>query len=252
LIVGAESHGYGERVTPGKFQITSAGLRADLRSIRPGSAVAADRTARFYSEHLPRVARGVLIDVGCGTSPLRGVYEPLVDRAWGLDWPGTPHGRVPEVYCDLSGGVPVREGCVDVVLASDVVEHLPDPGAFFVECSRVLADGGVLIGNMPFMYRLHEEPFDFQRLTEHGLRRALERAGFEATAIEVVGGGADTWMDLTAKLLARLPRIGRYVARAVERAFLRLFHAPTDGSGSETARLFPLAYGFVAARPNRH
>lgn len=43
-------------------------------------------------------------------------------------------------------------------------------------------DGRLLV-TVPFVCELHEEPYDFYRYTNHGLRHLLEHAGF--TGIEV-------------------------------------------------------------------
>jgi SAM-dependent methyltransferase len=43
-----------------------------------------------------------------------------------------------------AGLLPVRSAAVQVVVGLDVLHHLPEPAAFFVEASRVLAPGGRL------------------------------------------------------------------------------------------------------------
>ncbi len=40
---------------------------------------------------------------------------------------------------------------------------------------------------MPFLYPLHDAPFDFQRYTELGLRRDIQRAGLEVVVLRKAG-----------------------------------------------------------------
>ncbi|MFN3580523.1 MAG: hypothetical protein ACK4VV_08650, partial [Pseudomonas sp.] len=38
--------------------------------------------------------------------------------------------------------------------------------------------------SMPFLYPLHDAPFDFQRFTEFGLKRAAQEAGLEVRLLQ--------------------------------------------------------------------
>ncbi len=54
--------------------------------------------------------------------------------------------------------LPFQEGAFDIVIATAIIEHLPDGGKFLSECQRVLRLGGLLILTTP-------EPF-FDRISE--------------------------------------------------------------------------------------
>ena len=74
----------------------------------------------------------------------------------------------------------------DVVLCANVLEHVPEP-ARAVEClRRALVPGGLALVTVPMMYPLHDEPGDYWRITEHGLRHLF--SAFED--VEVRHGGA--------------------------------------------------------------
>jgi hypothetical protein len=51
----------------------------------------------------------------------------------------------------------------------------------------VLRPGGVLLLTVPFLARLHEEPHDYFRYTEHALRATLCRLEFQVDEIAVTG-----------------------------------------------------------------
>jgi hypothetical protein len=52
---------------------------------------------------------------------------------------------------------------------------------------------------VPFMYRLHEEPHDYYRYTEHGLNHLLTVSNFTVTEIESYGGLVDVLFDMLNK-----------------------------------------------------
>ncbi len=143
----------------------------------------------LYSRLIPRlraVASGTLLDVGSGTMPFRSQVGDLVEKYHSLDI----ERRVPDVdfVADITQMEPVGSGTYDLVLCSQVLEHIAQPDKAIREVMRVLRPGGRLVLTVPFLSRLHEEPFDYFRFTEYGLRVLLENAGFRVT--EVVPAGS--------------------------------------------------------------
>ena len=57
----------------------------------------------------------------------------------------------------------------------------------------MLSKKGVLILSVPFVWPVHEEPYDFYRFTEYGLRSNLDKAGFKSAKIIQAGG---LWISL--------------------------------------------------------
>jgi ubiquinone/menaquinone biosynthesis C-methylase UbiE len=45
--------------------------------------------------------------------------------------------------------LPVQSGCADAVVATAIIEHVPDPPAMMRECGRVLRKGGLLVITTP-------------------------------------------------------------------------------------------------------
>lgn len=121
-------------------------------------------------------ATGAVLDVGCGTMPYRAVTLPLVRSYDSLD----VEARAPGVtyLADVQSMPEVPDSRYDTVLCSEVLEHIPRPEAALAEIHRVLRPKGRLLLSVPFLSRLHEEPHDYYRYTEHGLRELLGRQGF--------------------------------------------------------------------------
>ena len=99
-------------------------------------------------------ATGTVLDVGAGAQPYRELINPdatyrAIDIAearerFGYDMPGT-------VY--FSGDDwPVADRTMDVLLATETLEHVADPDAFLAQARRVLRDDGRLILTVPFAH----------------------------------------------------------------------------------------------------
>lgn len=76
----------------------------------------------------------------------------------------------------------------DVVLCTQVLEHVPEPFAVLNELHRVLKEDGQLFLSAPQSWHQHQKPYDYYRYTSFGLRYLLEKAGFEVVTLENMGG----------------------------------------------------------------
>ena len=97
--------------------------------------------------------------------------------------------------------LPFRSGAFDLVLATQVLEHVPEPEEVAREAARVLVDGGWLVASVPQMVALHEAPRDYFRFTVFGLEHVLRAAGLEPVAIRPLGG---FWAMIAQQLEFRL------------------------------------------------
>jgi SAM-dependent methyltransferase len=133
-------------------------------------------------------ATGNLLDIGAAD---RWIAEhlPIAVHYVALDYPSTGrdmYGASPDVFAD-GARLPFADATFDNVVCLEVLEHVPDPAVIIAEIARVLRPGGQAWLSMPFLYPVHDAPFDFQRYTMFGLRRDLERAGLAVTTATPVG-----------------------------------------------------------------
>ena len=61
------------------------------------------------------------------------------------------------------------------VVAVEVFEHLKDPIKAASEVYRVLKVNGDAVISVPFMFRIHGDPYDFHRFTQQGLEVLFSR-----------------------------------------------------------------------------
>ena len=143
------------------------------------------------------VGKPVVLDVGCGERP----YEDLFAGCtyWGLNY-GTEHASPHLVGTALA--LPIRDSAVDLVFATQVIEHLPDPARFLGECARVLRPGGRLVLTGPMYWPLHEEPHDYFRFTKYGFAELLRRTGLDLLELKPDGGN---WAMIGQALALNLP-----------------------------------------------
>jgi ubiquinone/menaquinone biosynthesis C-methylase UbiE len=148
--------------------------------------------------------RDELLDLGCGVKPFKEIYSAFARRHVGIDVETSPHpkSQVDQIYDGKR--IPFENERFDYVLCTEVMEHVAEPVAFLHEINRVMKPGGVLVMTTPFMVSLHEEPYDFYRYTEHGIRYLLRLTGFKLTHLESFSGYIGVMIALLVKPQLRI------------------------------------------------
>jgi SAM-dependent methyltransferase len=128
-----------------------------------------------------------VLDAGAGDGPYRHHFDHAHYEAADFESvPGKTYSGNNYV-CDLAA-IPVEDGRFDLVLFSQVLEHIAEPRAVLSELHRVLKPGGRIFASAPLYYEEHEVPYDFYRYTQFGLRLLFEEAGFRELQIEWLEG----------------------------------------------------------------
>jgi SAM-dependent methyltransferase len=92
-----------------------------------------------------------------------------------------------DIVSDITS-VPQPDASFDVVLCTEVLEHVPEPLAVLRGIARVLKPGGRLYLAAPQSWHQHQKPYDFFRYTSFGLRHLLARSGLEVVELSPMGG----------------------------------------------------------------
>lgn len=137
---------------------------------------------------LLQTLEGDVLDVGCGYKPYRD-WLPGARSYYGIDVaPG------PEVDALITPGRPwpVGDAQYDVVLCTQVLEHVGDLHHTVAELRRALRPGADAVISVPWIYGEHNAPHDYRRLSQHGLRRLLEDHDLELVSMQPHGAVAST------------------------------------------------------------
>jgi 2-polyprenyl-6-hydroxyphenyl methylase/3-demethylubiquinone-9 3-methyltransferase len=100
---------------------------------------------------IPRASRpgSLLVDIGCGAGVLAPHVAHLGYLHLGVDVvPGSAElarDRGITVVLGDARHVPLSDGCADVVVAGEVLEHVPDLDRVVAEVTRILRPGGTLV-----------------------------------------------------------------------------------------------------------
>ena len=175
-MVGApDAYPGAEHRRPGKSGITYH-VRAGLSAWLQTEAVRASADLGRYR----------VLDVGCGIRPYYPYFAPRVSEYVGVD--------VDNPAADLQGSVealPVEGGAYDLVLCTQVLEHVGDPDLAVRELHRVTAPGGRVLASTHGVQVYHPAPTDYWRWTHAGLERLFERNGaWSSVTVSPVGGAA--------------------------------------------------------------
>jgi SAM-dependent methyltransferase len=159
-------------------------------------------------------------DIGCGEQPLRGLVERLGGAYTGVDVQQNVQGTV-EVIADICK-VSLPDGSFDLVLCTEVLEHVPDTFAAFSELARLCDTGGAIILTTPFAYPLHEEPHDFVRLTPYQIDECARSNGLEIAHLSTSGNELEVVATVWCNLWSRTGALPRSLTRTAWNVLMRL------------------------------
>lgn len=128
----------------------------------------------------------LVLDAGAGEGYYRSLFSKSRYQAADLCKIEKAYGRI-HYICDLTH-IPIQDAAYDLVVCTQVMEHVPDPDRVLAEFYRVLKPSGQLWFSAPFFFPEHEVPYDFYRYTHFGLKHLLQTAGFEVQEIDWLEG----------------------------------------------------------------
>ena len=134
-----------------------------------------------------------VIDIGCADKVLQKTLANDCEYL-GLDYYVTAselYSTMPDVFGDAQT-LPFATESIECVTLMDVLEHLPNPEECISEVARVLKNNGTFVIQVPFMYPIHDSPYDFQRWTVFGLKSLLEKYSFSIIEEDFSGNPAET------------------------------------------------------------
>jgi SAM-dependent methyltransferase len=146
-----------------------------------------------------------VLDLGAGNAPYRELFAHTDYLT--ADWTESPHAGAQRAdIIARADALPIRDNDFDLILCTQVLEHVPEPRDVLSECFRALRTGGSMALTAPLFWDLHELPHDYYRYTEAGLRHLVTTAGFVDVEISPRGDSFHTIAQLLRNLCWRMGR----------------------------------------------
>lgn len=130
----------------------------------------ADTPGRFYiDQFLGRYTaecRGCFLEFG--DPRYRAMFAPgAIERYDVLNIEAAPGVTI---VGDIQGCPQIPDNTYDVIVCTQVLEHVPNPFLAAAELSRILKPGGLLLLTVPAAYPYHAVPRDYWRFTRDSLQ----------------------------------------------------------------------------------
>lgn len=133
-----------------------------------------------------------VIDIGAGSCPYKIFFDHCEYVAH--DFGKLADEQIQErkgygsisIFSDICN-IPVDNCSFDVVLCTEVIEHVPEPIKAVYEMGRILKPGGQLFLTAPMRSALHQVPFHYYGgFTSHWFDKFLVDAGFDFISVTPV------------------------------------------------------------------
>jgi SAM-dependent methyltransferase len=203
----------------------------------------------FLTEMASSLSPGAsVLDVGSGDSPYRELFRE--QRYVTCDWENSqyhPSGGVDIVA--TAGQIPVDDDSFDAVLNTQVLEHVENPDEVLRELFRLLKPGGGIWITAPLVWFLHEEPYDYWRYTNHGLRSLLDAAGFVGIEIKPLNDCFSTLAQLISEAAYMMGGNATEEELAIQERMKTIAEEVASYSAFDKKWIFPINFGATARKP---
>ncbi|MBT3738771.1 MAG: methyltransferase domain-containing protein [Candidatus Marinimicrobia bacterium] len=151
---------------------------------------------------------GVVLDIG-GRD--RGLFKKPRENVDEWIYADVVSKHNPDLLLDVSDMNNVPSESVDIVNTIELFEHVLNIEVGLDECHRVLRSNGLFICAMPFLYRVHADPSDFQRWTKGKWEYELKKRGYAIESFHITGGIFSVILDASMNIVKAFPRGIRHI-----------------------------------------
>jgi len=105
------------------------------------------------------------------------------------------------IKMNLEEKLSIDDNIYDTVILFNVIEHIENYKQLVAETNRILKNNGKLELFVPFLFRYHEDPKDYVRLTHYYLKKILEKNNFKVDLTLIGSGPFTVCMEIISKYL---------------------------------------------------
>ncbi|OHA20068.1 MAG: hypothetical protein A2836_02525 [Candidatus Taylorbacteria bacterium RIFCSPHIGHO2_01_FULL_45_63] len=162
-----------------------------------------------------------LLDVGAGIEPFYTITWRFNHKS--MDW---QNFGTTDIVTNITESWPVKNNSFNIIVCTNTLEHVNKPQFVLGECKRVLAKQGTLVGTVPFLVKIHQEPHDYYRYTHYALKELLTEAGFADVEIVPLSNSYNILEMLLKNIKKNNPSLGTKMLLKAMGAILYLFGGP--------------------------
>lgn len=161
------------------------------------------RRDKWLIKQAKKIPKGSkILDIGAGGCPHRDKFNHC--EYFSQDFTQLSHSQIHDQegygkidYVSDILNIPVPDKSFDIILCTEVIEHVPDPVGAIEEISRILKPGGTLLITAPLQSGLHQEPYHFYGgYTKYWYQKFLSEHNFSDLNIEPNGSLHTTYFAL--------------------------------------------------------
>lgn len=161
----------------------------------------------FINEELKEKESLEILDLGCGSKPYQQLFEGKIKTYVGLDFNKDLNSDI----IGIGEYLPFKSNKFDVIISTQVLEHVDDPSKVIDEIHRVIKKGGFIILSTHGIWFKHT-PQDNWRWTDSGLEKMFQ--DFSYKKVISIGGAFLCLFQIINLYIAFLP-IGKRFLWAV-------------------------------------
>ncbi|HEX3073734.1 MAG TPA: class I SAM-dependent methyltransferase [Ignavibacteriales bacterium] len=151
-----------------------------------------DRWVYDKSQTTPKGAK--VLDIGAGTCPYRKFFSHCDYKSQDFKkyegpklWGAKDYGQI-DYESDIID-IPVESSSFDIILCTEVLEHVPEPILAMKEMARIVKPSGRLFVTAPLLMGLHQLPYHFYSgYTPEWYKLMAKKFGLEVKDITPNGG----------------------------------------------------------------
>jgi SAM-dependent methyltransferase len=95
----------------------------------------------------------------------------------------------------------IENNTYDTIVLFNVIEHIENYKQLISETNRILKNNGKLELFVPFLFRYHDDPKDYVRLTHYYLKKILEKNNFKVELTLIGSGPFTVCIEIISKYL---------------------------------------------------
>lgn len=167
-----------------------------------------------------------IIDVGCGKKPYEKTIKKRLKKTkieyTGIDF----YSEKADIKIDLNREkIPFKKDYFDLIICTEVLEHLYNPGLIIKEMKRVCKKGGYIIITTPFLKQIHAKEHDYFRYTYNYYQNVFKE---EKIIFEAITNTFATYIfyllsDLISNKFNGIYKIVKYIQKPLDKIWLQIF-----------------------------